>query len=776
MWNLADYMCGASSDAGMDGLGDVLDRVGKAYVRSATAFARYAVNKNGGCSHFKNVCNAGKTGEDVKDYDGNEFLHNQLLAAAESQPHAGHESLRTRADGSIVSMEEIVLRLVGLSVVAHVDRTEGLGNPETNKDDEEKRKNTCFGNPVTDEEKETRGSAYTMCDQLYVAYVTWLRGRPSVDYIGDLQQNNSRSVARRYNEFYDIPLRMHGSKEYESKYECDVGKASANQSFASTDKYLTVSEVQLPGGVTPSSFRQQCLLQHLPSMIDQESLFGLPDFERFPMLKERTGSWLGLGGADHARYDGYMDAYFYDPMGVGKLNATDDPSTDVRRLHLYTIADLAVSMWWALPTLCALTFWALSAAWELPARIEDLLDKKTPLMRTSFPPTLSRVAAWVTSVASVAWIYNVHPWPVVTGPRFDPTCEDYRLWGSVYGISNMEEAAAAWHAATALLFIVLVEVIRGLFLLSMNASFNNGCNAAFRGSEVGDRINLFKKYGVRGTLQLGMVALGVGFLVHVSNLFTRHAANLVFVLQTQDASKLSAIENLQLGARIASSGMMLYSVAFAVTVAAGSVALLWTLPRKESDDGEGDAMTRANGVDFEDWRTLASCASWALLTVLFLGLVPPLEHAAAYDTDLDDTPWHNQFAGYSDTDLSQFKQHFGKENIKGRDDIKDGHADSTFFANDFQGYYSAFVVLFIVTLVAWLVALGLSVCIPPGYRLSKAGQLAERVNNVVGEPPESEESAPYGAHSSVSMIPLLPLAPQPPMRRSQRIHANRGRF
>jgi hypothetical protein len=741
VWKLAAHVChAAGSDAadGEDGLGDILDRVGKAYVRSATAFARYAVDGNG-CAHATQwanpVCDAG-TEEDDPDrakWAGNTLLHDQLLAAAASQPHAGSGGT---GRGKIVTLEEMLVRLAGLAVVAHVDRTDGLKGPDADE------KSTCFGNPSSKDAK-------TMCDELHASYTTWL-GNNGYTKVADAMGSTSRAGAI-YNEFYHNPGAMHTGTP-----ACPEGGAGVNGSWAETDKYLTAAEVACAGCGGGDgdgkvwAFRQQCLLQHRPGMIDQESLFGLPDFERFPMLKQRTRK-VGIETVDRDRYNAYMDSYFYHPMEVGRLNATDEPSTDVRRLHLYTVADLAVSMWWALPTLCALTFWALSAAWEVVARVLDiqrLWSNSDSVLRSDFPPSPLRVSAWITSVACVAWIYNVHPWPVVTAPRFDPTCEDHRLWGSVYGISNVEEASAAWLAATALFFIVLVDVLRGILMLMNYAA-------------PGFKTTLLN-YLVRGLLQLLMLGLAIGLLAHVSNLFTRHAANLVFVLQTQDDSHFfSAMHELKLGTRIASSGLMLYSNAFAVTVAAGSVALLWTLPRDgqtKTKDGE----KIINPVKCTNLCTMASLFVWAVLVLFFFFCMPPIEDMAAHDRDnYVPAGVENQFAGFDGSTLAQVGEFF---NIT--DDIGDGHADSTVFADDFGGYYGAFVVLVGLTLGAWAVAMLFSSSLSVTVKLTADGESLDILRRLV--PDGTASRAPGQPMPDLSTVPLLPLKAQqlrPSMRR-----------
>ena len=742
MWKLAKHVCDAAGSDGADGedgLGDILDRVGKAYVRSATAFARYAVEGDG-CAHATEawaVCDAG-TEEDDPDsakWKGNTFLRDQLLAAAASQPHAGSGGTDR---GKFLTLEEMLVRLAGLAVVAHVDRTDGLKGPDADE------KSTCFGNPSSKDAK-------TMCDDLHTSYMTWL-GNNGYTRVADAMGSTSRADAI-YNEFYHNPGAMHTGTP-----ACPEGGAGVNGSWAETDKYLTAVEVECAGCGDGDgdgkvwAFRQQCLLQHRPGMIDQESLFGLPDFERFPMLKQRTRK-VGLKTVDRDRYNAYMDSYFYHPMEVGRLNATEEPSTDVRRLHLYTVADLAVSMWWALPTLCALTFWALSAAWEVLARVLDiqrLAKNQDSVLRSDFPPSPLRVAAWITSVACVAWIYNVHPWPVVTAPRFDPTCEDHRLWGSVYGISNVEEASAAWLAATALFFIVLVDVLRGILML-MNY-------------EVEELQTSVLNYLVRAALHLLMLGLAIGLLAHVSNLFTRHAANLVFVLQTQEDSYFfSAMHELKLGTRIASSGLMLYSNAFAVTVAAGSVALLWTLPRDGEEKTEDGGKIR-NPVKCRHPFTAASLFAWPVLVVFFLLCMPPIEDMAAHDRD-NYAPGllrvENQFAGFDGSTLAQVGAFF---NIT--DDIGDGHADSTVFADDFGGYYGAFVVLVVLTLGAWSLAVLFSSALSPTFKQTAQGKSLSILRALV--PDGTASRAPGQPMPDLSTAPLLPLKARqlrPSMRR-----------
>ena len=293
-------------------------------------------------------------------------------------------------------------------------------------------------------------------------------------------------------------------------------------------------------------------------MIDQESLFGLPDFERFPMLKQRTRK-VGIETVDRDRYNAYMDSYFYHPMEVGRLNATDEPSTDVRRLHLYTLADLAVSMRvGAADAVRAHLLGALGGVGggcardrhlQICRRTESLLRNDFPPCRFASPPGSRRSPA---SRGSTMCTRGRSSRRRALTPRARTT-----LWGSVYGISNVEEASAARLAATALFFIVLVDVLRGIFMLTAIAV-------------AGWKTSLLNLLGA-GALQLLMLGLAIGLLAHVSSLFTRHAANLVFVLQTQDDPYFfSAMHDLKLGTRVASSGLMLYSNAFAVTVAAGA--------------------------------------------------------------------------------------------------------------------------------------------------------------------------------------------------------------
>ena len=247
VWKLVKHVCHvADSDGadGEDGLGDILDRVGKAYVRSATAFARYAVDSDG-CAHATNawaVCDAGtEEGDpDRAKWAGNTFLRDQLLAAAASQPHAGSGGT---GRGKIVTLEEMLVRLAGLAVVAHVDRTDGLKGPDADK------KSTCFGNPSS-------ADAKTMCDNLHTSYMTWL-GNNGYTKVPDAMGSTSREDAP-YNEFYHNPGAMHTGTP-----ACP--EDGVNGLSVETDKYLTAARSQvcrLRRRRQVWAFRQQCLLQH----------------------------------------------------------------------------------------------------------------------------------------------------------------------------------------------------------------------------------------------------------------------------------------------------------------------------------------------------------------------------------------------------------------------------------------------------------------------------------------------------------------------------------
>ena len=151
---------------------------------------------------------------------------------------------------------------------------------------------------------------------------------------------------------------------------------------------------------------------------------------------------------------------------------------------------------------------------------------------------------------------------------------------------------------------------------------------------------------------------------------------------------------------------------------------------------------------------------WAVLVVFFLLCTPPIEDMAAHDRDnYVPAGVENQFAGFDEA-LVQVGEFF---NITA--DIGDGHADSTVFADDFGGYYGAFVVLVGLTLGAW----GLPCCLailPSTYGLTGTGKVVMAMRALV--PAGTASRAPGQPMPDLSTVPLLPLKAQqlrPSMRR-----------
>tara|TARA_B100000405_G_scaffold283220_1_gene228668 strand:+ start:155 stop:2509 length:2355 start_codon:yes stop_codon:yes gene_type:complete len=781
-----------------------MDRIAKAYVRSATAFARYATESSAAystdlwCHHpdSEHLCGR-KFASDAPDAP---LLHRELLQAARDQVHAGATS--RHGPNLEVAPEAAVVRLASLAVASHMDRqADGLGDPKRNG----VRRGRCFGNDERQEEKTgeaseaqpkvERKSTQKLCHDIAMTYRAWLEKEAVEKRTIQQPADTLRSKARRHREPYQNTALL------SPRFACS-GKEYAVSSDPSNDTYKTSQALSYTDSQsTVDDFLDQCYLQHRLGMIDQEWLFGLPDFARFPLLDEARKEVRDVRG----RYSELLTDYFYDRMILlASANATEG-SADLRRLFLYTAAELCISLWWYVPAICVLAFWVYSSFVEMIGRAQAIRSGEEDADVDGFPPSFTRIVAWGTSIAVVVWVWEIHPWPTVTAPRYDPSCDDHRRWGSVHGLANMSEAAVAWQTGLVLVVILVGEFVIRLFVMILFKWVKPDERGTlgkiyFSPQPFGLAIRVFTQ-----TLVLGTVA---ALIFIVSNLLRRHVDNFYYTVQRHDLSYVGTTTtdgggtgtDMLLGTRISSTTLLIFGLAFIGAVLSTSASQVGMLPTNPK-----------TGVLEPSWRTVLWVGLTVLVAFLWLLLFGPVEHHYLTGADgvwpvLDVRDERNQFARVPLTE--QDRTIYGADNIVEVDLNYEGHRDK--FVDSFGRWVDPYFGVWVAVLSAYVIAMLLACCASTKTEKTAFAQNLQAVrdaavlgagasvldNNAVSvsNAPFAPSRRPYGKQIGVQasavatsedaglnhgvQMPLLALDPalsaHPPLRRSRRVPAHPG--
>lgn len=358
-----------------DGAGDPLVRVQRAYLLSATAFARYKQENSSTTGKCRDELTPFHEDEEAGQYCANgDRVLSELVLASDNMPIYG-------ADGAMPEVQLVLYRLAALSVLAHETRRGSDGGKG------------CFGNG--EDGKQQWADASKLCAAVFdTTGANAIRAT-----MGQTGGNGEDAFA----------------KFYKSVPTCKEG--------VNTDEIVTY-DIDYADSSTLGD-RRQCERQHAFALYDTHSLYGLPDFYQSVNFD--------VGSAPYSFYSSLMESWY-----VEHRESTAAERDAVHDIMMYTRAWVAISLFWVVASVQIACYWTVWAAAPLLALFARKLcirnDRSGPSERRPF--NLVRGVASIATLFLFLWICIVHPFPSPTTLMPTDDCENYASTGAVHGTTS----------------------------------------------------------------------------------------------------------------------------------------------------------------------------------------------------------------------------------------------------------------------------------------------------------------------------------------------------